>query len=102
MDKFTSDKPSTRRSPRTCATASNALTSALMTAKENMKLRMKKGQENEFIRDDYATAQNAKQIVRKNTGIVYNDEMTKHFCTWDENYPECPERFTAILQRYDV
>ncbi|KAK6627559.1 hypothetical protein RUM44_010037 [Polyplax serrata] len=99
MDKFTSDKPSTRRSPRTCATASNALTSALMTAKENMKLRMKKGQENEFIRDDYATAQNAKQIVRKNTGIVYNDEMTKHFCTWDENYPECPERFTAILQR---
>lgn len=96
MDKFTSDKPLTRRSSRTYVKGTS---SAFLAAKENMKLKMKRGRENEFIKDDYAAAQNAKKTVSNPTGVVYDDEMVKHFCTWDKNYPECPERFISVMKR---
>jgi hypothetical protein len=28
--------------------------------------------------------------------------MTEHKCIWDPNYPECPERFTRVLERYGM
>ncbi|XP_065224812.1 polyamine deacetylase HDAC10-like isoform X2 [Planococcus citri] len=33
------------------------------------------------------------------TAITFNEEMTKHHCLWDPNYPECPERFSHVLKR---
>jgi hypothetical protein len=44
----------------------------------------------------------AKDMVRKQTGIVYDRRMTEHKCIWDLNYPECPERFTRVLERYGM
>lgn len=44
-------------------------------------------------------AQDAKHAVLKPTGLVYDKRMVEHKCLWDENYQECPERFTSVLQR---
>jgi hypothetical protein len=44
----------------------------------------------------------AKDMVRKQTGIVYDRRMTEHKCIWDLNYPECPERFIRVLERYGM
>ena len=96
MDKSTSNKPLNRRSPRTCAARTS---SSFLAAKESMKMKMKKNQNDDFIRDDYATAQEAKTIIEGKTGIVYDDKMVKHFCMWDKNYPENPERFSKIIER---
>lgn len=47
-------------------------------------------------------AREAKDMVRKQTGIIYDRRMTEHKCIWDPNYPECPERFTRVLERYGI
>lgn len=44
-------------------------------------------------------AREAKDMVRKQTGIIYDRHMVEHKCIWDPNYPECPERFTRVLER---
>lgn len=97
MNKISSDKPTTRKSPRTCGV--KATSAALLAAKENMRLKLKKEKENEFIKDDYAVAQSAIGMISKKTGIVYDEEMLKHYCLWDYKYPECPQRFSAVIQR---
>lgn len=33
------------------------------------------------------------------TGVVYDDDFTRHRCLWDENYSENPQRYTSILDR---
>lgn len=38
-------------------------------------------------------------MVRGDTGIVYDRSMAEHRCLWDDNYPECPERFTRVMER---
>lgn len=38
-------------------------------------------------------------LIRKETGLIYDRRMAMHYCLWDDNYPECPERFTRILMR---
>jgi histone deacetylase 6 len=45
-------------------------------------------------------AREAKDMIRKQTGIVYDRCMSEHKCIWDPNYPECPERCTRVLERY--
>lgn len=52
-----------------------------------------------IIRDIYQKSIDAKDMIRKDTGIVYDRSMAEHRCLWDDNYPECPERFTRVLQR---
>lgn len=44
-------------------------------------------------------AVNAKTIIQKPTGIVYDESMAQHRCLWDENHQERPERFTRVLER---
>lgn len=44
-------------------------------------------------------AEDAKAMVNKPTGVVYDKRMVEHHCLWDENYPECPDRFTYVLSR---
>lgn len=38
-------------------------------------------------------------MIKLETGLVFDQSMAEHRCLWDENYPECPERFTRILER---
>ncbi|XP_044299676.1 histone deacetylase 6 isoform X3 [Varanus komodoensis] len=33
------------------------------------------------------------------TGLVWDERMTEFRCTWDESFPECPERLTAIREK---
>lgn len=42
----------------------------------------------------------AMQIVRGETGIIYDDRMAEHRCLWDPKFPECPERFTRVVERF--
>ena len=34
------------------------------------------------------------------TGVVYDMAMAEPRCLWDNDYPECPERFTSVLNRF--
>lgn len=38
-------------------------------------------------------------MVRGETGIIYDKSMIQHHCLWDQSYPECPDRFTSVLNR---
>lgn len=37
--------------------------------------------------------------IRGDTGIIYDESMALHRCLWDQTYPECPERFTSVINR---
>ncbi|KAJ6636527.1 Histone deacetylase 6, partial [Pseudolycoriella hygida] len=39
------------------------------------------------------------EVVQGKTGLVYDVRMTEHRCLWNDGYPECPDRFTRILNR---
>ncbi|XP_050461613.1 histone deacetylase 6 isoform X2 [Cataglyphis hispanica] len=74
---------------------------ALLAAKREAAQRqlLDKKSNNNFIRDIYQNALDAYKIVQKETGLVFDRSMAEHECLWDSNYPECPARFTQILQR---
>lgn len=38
-------------------------------------------------------------MIRGETGIIYEESMAEHRCLWDQNYPECPERLTSVINR---
>jgi histone deacetylase 6 len=44
-------------------------------------------------------AMSAATIVKGETGLIYDERMTQHLCIWDKGHPECPDRFTWVLQR---
>lgn len=52
-----------------------------------------------IIMDIYQKAIDSKDIIRKDTGIVYDLSMAEHTCLWDDNYPECPERLLRVVER---
>lgn len=54
---------------------------------------------NVFVRDIYQKAIDASNTKRTETGLVYDRSMEKHECLWDPNYPECPARLTAVIER---
>ncbi|XP_029174654.1 histone deacetylase 6 [Nylanderia fulva] len=75
---------------------------ALLAAKREAAQRQlvsDKKSNNSFIRDVYQNAIDAYKVVRKETGLVFDRSMAEHECLWDPNYPECPARFTRVLQR---
>lgn len=75
---------------------------AVLAAKREaaqQQLLLAKKPSNGLVRDIYQKAIDAYQIVRKDTGLVYDRSMTEHECLWDPNYPECPARLTQTLQR---
>ncbi|XP_066586610.1 histone deacetylase 6 isoform X2 [Prorops nasuta] len=69
--------------------------------KEAVKRQMLQGKKNNQIimQDIYQKAIDSYDIMHKGTGLVYDHSMIEHVCFWDSNYPECPERFTRIMQR---
>ncbi|XP_043492900.1 histone deacetylase 6 isoform X2 [Polistes fuscatus] len=77
---------------------SAALLAAKQEAAQRKILQNKKSNAN-FVYDIYQKIRDAYAVVRKETGIVYDRSMEDHKCLWDENYPECPERLTRILER---
>ena len=64
--------------------------------KRNGKRQSKGGIE---IRDQFRNANLAKEMIRGETGIVYHQEMEKHFNTWDEEHIEGPERSKRTWNR---
>lgn len=42
---------------------------------------------------------NCINMEKGETGLVFDRRMSEHVCLWDEGYPECPERFTRIIER---
>ncbi|KAI5754266.1 hypothetical protein M8J77_007296 [Diaphorina citri] len=87
-----------RRSPRT-TTQESTCSSALQAAKRRMLARKKPKRSQDYMRDMYFNAQLSKDLIMKPTGIIYDDSMTQHVCLWDPNYPECPERYSRVMQR---
>lgn len=51
------------------------------------------------VQDIYQKAIETKEMIRQNTGLVYDRFMAEHRCLWDEKYPECPERILRTLER---
>lgn len=42
---------------------------------------------------------NSATMIRGATGLIYDNRMSEHRCLWEPDYPECPERFTRVLER---
>ncbi|KAL0119653.1 hypothetical protein PUN28_007827 [Cardiocondyla obscurior] len=75
---------------------------ALLAAKQEAAKRQSmsdKKSNNTFVPDIYHKAINAYKLTRKETGLVFDRSMAEHKCIWDPNYPECPARFTRVMQR---
>lgn len=93
----TDKKKQMRRGPASSAKPSEAL----LAAKRKMRERNAQDRSGDgiVVKDDYAVAQNAKKMVKGKTGIVFDDVMEQHYCLWDANYPECPARYTSVMNR---
>lgn len=64
------------------------------------KRKLPKEKDNDFsLHDIYDKAINSKIFQRLSTGLVFDHSMSQHLCLWDQNYPECPDRFMKILER---
>lgn len=75
---------------------------ALLEAKKKARQKLAAKQSplaNVLIKDIYQAATNSMEKIRGETGLVYDKRMADHCCLWDRNYPECPERFTQVLER---
>uniref|UniRef100_A0A0P6E2S0 Putative Histone deacetylase n=1 Tax=Daphnia magna TaxID=35525 RepID=A0A0P6E2S0_9CRUS len=70
---------------------SNFVKSRSPSSKKNDKV-------NVFV-DHLQNTRDCKDKISGQTGIIYDERMVEHQCLWDPNYPECPERFTRVLER---
>ncbi|XP_035701530.1 histone deacetylase 6 isoform X3 [Folsomia candida] len=51
------------------------------------------------MKDHLQPARDMKGVTRKATGVVYDMKMLEHYCIWDPQYPEKPERLSAVIDR---
>jgi histone deacetylase 6 len=87
--------------------ANNTNKISLVEAKRNSRQKMlQKGSgsdsatsNNNSVKDIYGNALSSLGMIRGETSVIYDESMTQHFCLWDQNYPECPERFTSVINR---
>ena len=56
---------------------------------------------NQVLYDPDATAREAKHILKKETGLIIDEFMERHFSPWDDNHVERPERLQYIKKRID-
>ncbi|KAL0279876.1 UNVERIFIED_CONTAM: hypothetical protein PYX00_001345 [Menopon gallinae] len=82
-----------RRSPRT------GPSETLLKIKKSMKQKAEQLKSPDFVKDDYEVVQSTRNFLKGTTGIVYDEEFSKHYCLWDQNYPECPDRNDYIIKR---
>lgn len=78
---------------------SAALLEAKRRAKELQQQQQQQSEATATVKDIYQTAMAGMALVRGATGLVYDDRMAEHRCLWDPEYPECPERFTRVIER---
>lgn len=95
---FTNAKKTKKPGKSKNARPSAALLAAKQEAAKRQLLSDKKSNSS-FIPDIYQRAIEAYKVVRKETGLVFDRGMAEHECIWDPNYPECPARFTRVLER---
>lgn len=78
-----------------------ALAEAKRKARENLSRTSSGNSSGDLLvcKDIYQSAMDAAKMVRAETGLVYDNRMAEHRCLWDANYPECPERFTRVMER---
>ncbi|GAB0095288.1 histone deacetylase 6 [Sergentomyia squamirostris] len=83
--------------------ASRPQSAALLEAKKRARQKIssggKRSSDVQTLRDPYQTTMEATKLIRGETGLIYDRQMTQHVCLWDENYPECPARLTSVLDR---
>jgi histone deacetylase 6 len=79
-------------------TRQNSLKEAKQRGRQKMS--NKGNSELESLKDIYSNALSSKLLIRKQTGIIYDDSMgVEHYCLWDQNYPESPERYSSVMNR---
>lgn len=54
------------------------------------------------LKDIFQNAQSGARTVRGPTGILYDERFALHRCLWDTNYPECPERYLRVMERFTI
>ncbi|XP_049882101.1 histone deacetylase 6 isoform X1 [Pectinophora gossypiella] len=84
---------------QTRAMSAGAKPSASLVAAKKKALLKKKQNIDTVIRDHYQIAMECKNKVKGPTGFVTEPRMAEHRCLWDDNYPECPERLTSVIER---
>ncbi|KAL0850817.1 hypothetical protein ABMA28_006740 [Loxostege sticticalis] len=84
---------------QTRAMSAGAKPSASVLAAKKKALQKKKQTVDTVLRDHYQIAMESKNKVKGPTGFVTEPRMAEHRCLWDENYPECPERLTGVIER---
>lgn len=57
-------------------------------------------EQEDFVVDDYEAAESCASVVRRKTGVIFDDYNTKHKNEWDPTHPECPERYLCVIKRY--
>uniref|UniRef100_A0A2A4K9K1 UBP-type domain-containing protein n=1 Tax=Heliothis virescens TaxID=7102 RepID=A0A2A4K9K1_HELVI len=84
---------------QTRAMSAGAKPSALVIAAKRKAQQKKKHGFDTELRDHYQIAMDSKTKVKGPTGLVTEPRMAEHRCLWDDQYPECPERLTSIIER---
>lgn len=78
---------------------------ALLEAKRKAKQQLlaggvSSGSDSHQLKDIYQRAMDTLRVVRGETGLVFDNRMAEHKCLWDSEFPERPERFTRVMERY--
>lgn len=84
--------------PKT-TTPKSSLAMAKKRARDRMSEEANAGGRGSLVKDPYQVALDSKTVTRSTTGLVFDRRMAEHRCLWDNNYPECPERFTEVMKR---
>lgn len=74
-----------------------ALLEAKRKAKENL---LQSAGGDTQLKDIYQRAMDTLKVVRGETGLVFDNRMAEHKCLWDAEFPERPERFTRVMERF--
>jgi hypothetical protein len=95
-----------RSNPGTPATPSSASRSNLSAIKEAARKKKRENSQNvslnspnSSIHDPFAAAIAAKDLVRGQTGLVFDEKMAEHSNPWDANHIERPERLLRAKER---
>ncbi len=95
--------PRVRASPRHAASASSTPKSSLSEIKAAARKKKQKGQDSPAVKihDPFAAAHAAKDQIRGQTGLVFDEVMAEHANPWDKEHIERPERLLRSKERCD-
>ena len=91
------------QSPSSAKSSKSKLSEIRAAALKKKREAMAKGasEVNQILYDPDATAREAKHILKKETGLIIDEFMERHFSPWDDNHVERPERLQFIKNRID-